>query len=111
MSDKLDSSPPAIINRPVVPRSTQEAERLIRLPWMPPPPVEPAKLCRLSSNDYASIMDLILSNLTVFLLIILLLLCFGFYWLHSLILDGVQEMFDKSDVNVSIPELNKKINK
>ena len=106
----MGEQPPSILNQPVVPRSTQEASRLINLPWMPQPPsydhtTEPIKLCRLSHDDYNSLLDLILSNNMIFVTITLLLLCFGFYWLYTFILEGVQVMFEsqftKSNVNVT----------
>ena len=110
MGDQLYSSPPPIINQPVVPRSTQEAERLIRLPWMPPPPLyghttEPVKLCRLSSDDYNSMLDLILSTNMILVTITILFLCLGFYTIYSLIIEGIQQMFEsqftKANVNAT----------
>ena len=106
--------PPSILNQPVIPRSTEEARRLINLPWMPPPPTydahtsEANQICHLSRDEYLSLFDSILANNMIFVTITLVMLCFGFYWLYTLILEGVQQMFQsqfhKSVVNATTKE-------
>ena len=95
----MSDQPPSILNQPAVPRSTEEARRLINLPWMPPPPsydhtAEPARLCRLSSDDYQTLFDSILTHNLIFVVMITAVLCFGLYWFYLVILGGVQHILE-----------------
>ena len=85
-----------IISDPVIPQTTEEANHVINLPWMPPSPVrnspDPDHFCRLSHIDANNIFDLLMANNTAFIAITLLALCFGFWCLYSLIIEAVRQL-------------------
>ena len=94
MTDRSSS----ILNQSVIPRSSDEAHRLINMPWQPPPPVydhdqmDPPQPCRLSNEDFNRMFDMVMSNIFVFVLIIIALLIFGCCWLYAEIYGSVESL-------------------
>ena len=83
-----------IITEPVIARSSEEAQRIINLPWMPPPPaglIDPETCCQFSSYNPYNIFYVLVLNNVAFICITLLALCFGFWCLYSLIDETLQQ--------------------
>ena len=93
-ASSLTNSEPQIITEPIIPRSSEEAQRIINLPWMPPPPArlfDPETCCQFSSYNPYNIFYVLVLNNVAFICITLLAMCFGFWCLYSLIDETLQQ--------------------
>ena len=97
-------------HQPIIQRSVEEGQEeavdqpedlLPPSPLLSPPPSLPSyQLCRLSNQDFNSIVDLLVAFNMIFIIVTLLSMCIGFWYFYHLFFTSLHFLFQCNCQNV-----------